>query len=162
MPVTNSIVEIAKEVKEWRRHLHTIPELAFDLPKTSAFVQEKLAEFGVDEVHTGFAKSGVVAVIKNGTSDRKIGLRADMDALPMPEKSGVEYASTHEGAMHACGHDGHTSMLLGAAKYLTETRNFDGTVYLYFQPAEEDGGGANVMLEEGLFDQFKPDEVCKG
>ena len=159
MPVTNRIAELATEVKEWRQHLHTIPELSFDLPKTSTFVAEKLTEFGVDEVHTGIAKSGVVGVIKAGSSDRAIGLRADMDALPMPEMADVPYKSTHDGAMHACGHDGHTSMLLGAAKYMAETRNFDGTVYLYFQPAEENGGGANIMLEEGLFDKFRPDEV---
>ena len=159
MPVTNRVSELAVEVTEWRQFLHTIPELAFDLPKTSAFVAEKLSEFGVDEVHTGWAKSGIVAVIKAGNSDKTIGLRADMDALPMPEMADVPYKSTHDGAMHACGHDGHTSMLLGAAKYLTETRNFDGTVYLYFQPAEEDGGGANIMLQEGLFEKFRPDEV---
>ena len=159
MPVINRVAELATTAKEWRQYLHTIPELAFDLPKTSAFVQEKLSAFGVDEIHTGFAKSGVVGVIKAGSSSKTIGLRADMDALPMPELADVPYKSTHDGAMHACGHDGHTSMLLGAAQYLAETRNFDGTVYLYFQPAEEDGGGANIMIKEGLFDKFPPDEV---
>ena len=159
MPVINRVSELAVEATEWRQYLHTIPELSFDLPKTSAFVTEKLSEFGVDEIHTGLAKSGVVGVIKAGSSDKAIGLRADMDALPIDEIADVPYKSTHAGAMHACGHDGHTSMLLGAAKYLSETRNFDGTVYLYFQPAEEDGGGANIMLQEGLFEKFRPDEV---
>ena len=159
MPLTNSIAEMTPEVTKWRQYLHTIPELAFDLPKTSAFVQEKLAEFGVDEIHTGYAQTGVVAVIKAGNSSKTIGLRADMDALPMEEMADVPYKSTHAGAMHACGHDSHTSMLLGAAKYLSETRNFDGTVYLYFQPGEEGHAGARVMMEEGLFDKFPPDEV---
>lgn len=159
MPLTNRVTEIALDATGWRRHLHTIPETAFTETKTSSYIQEKLADMTLESVHTGWAKTGVVAVLKNGTSDKKIGLRADFDALPMPEKSGVAYASTHDGVMHACGHDGHTSMLLGAAQYLSETRNFDGTVYFYFQPAEEDGGGANVMLQEGLFDQFPPDEV---
>ena len=159
MPVNNRVADLAVEVTEWRRYLHTIPEIAFQEFKTSAFVQEKLTAFGVDEIHTGYATTGVVAVIKAGSSSRTIGLRADMDALPMDELADVPYKSTHDGAMHACGHDSHTSMLLGTAKYLSETRNFDGTVYLYFQPAEEDGNGADVMIQDGLFKDFPPDEV---
>ena len=159
MPVNNRVADLAVEVTQWRQYLHTIPEIAFQEVKTSAFVQEKLTEFAVDEIHTGYGGTGVVAVIKNGMSDRTIGLRADMDALPMDELADVPYKSTHDGAMHACGHDAHTSMLLGTAKYLSETRNFDGTVYLYFQPAEEDGNGADAMLKDGLFDDFPPDEV---
>ena len=159
MPLNNRVAELETEVTQWRRHLHTIPELCFKEVKTSAYVAEKLSEFGIDEIHTGIAKTGVVGVIKSGTSKRAIGLRADMDGLPMDEEANVPYKSTHDGRMHGCGHDGHTSMLLGAAKYLSETRNFDGTVYLYFQPAEEGDGGASVMIQEGLFEKFRPDEI---
>jgi hippurate hydrolase len=159
MPIINRIADIAPDMTTWRRHLHTIPELGFDCPKTAAFIKERLEEFGVDEIHDGIAKTGIVAII-NGTGEgRTIGLRADFDALPIEEETGVEYVSTHPGKMHACGHDGHTSMLLGAAKYLIETRNFSGRVALIFQPAEEDGGGAQVMCQEGMMDRFDIAEV---
>jgi hippurate hydrolase len=159
MPIINRIADIAPDMTTWRRHLHTIPELSFDCPKTAAFIKERLEEFGVDEIHDGIAQTGIVAII-NGTGEgRTIGLRADFDALPIEEETGVEYASTHPGKMHACGHDGHTSMLLGAAKYLIETRNFSGRVALIFQPAEEEGGGAQVMCQEGMMDRFDIAEV---
>ncbi|UWR71010.1 M20 aminoacylase family protein [Phaeobacter inhibens] len=163
MPVVNRIADYAEEMKIWRRHLHQIPELALDLPKTAAFVAERLREFGVDELHEGIATSGMVAII-NGQGDQAgegptIGLRADMDALPIPEETGVDYDSGHAGNMHACGHDGHTTMLLGAAKYLAETRNFKGRVALIFQPAEEAIGGARIMVEEGIMERFNISEV---
>lgn len=154
MPVLNRIADFAPQMKEWRQHLHTIPELAFDLPLTAAFVAERLREFGVDEVHEGIAQSGIVAIINGQGAGPTIGLRADMDALAIPEATGADYASTHPGKMHACGHDGHTAMLLGAAKYLAETRRFKGRVALLFQPAEEEGGGGQVMVEEGVMDRF--------
>ena len=154
MPVINSIAAMQPEMTEWRRWLHRHPELAFDLPETAGFVAEKLRAFGVDEVHEGIATSGIVAIIEGRGEGPTIGLRADMDALPIVEASGVEYASEAEGRMHACGHDGHTTMLLGAAKYLAETRNFHGRVALIFQPAEEGGGGGAVMVEEGIMDCF--------
>lgn len=144
---------------EWRRYLHTIPELGNDCFKTAAFVAERLRDFGVDELHEGFATTGIVAIINGQAEGPTIGLRADMDALPIPEETGLEYASTHAGKMHACGHDGHTTMLLGAAKYLAETRNFAGRVALIFQPAEETGGGAEVMVEEGILDRFDIGQV---
>jgi len=159
MPVVNRIADFAEDMKTWRRHLHTIPELGFDLPETSSFVAERLREFGVDELHEGIAQTGMVAIINGQGIGPTIGLRADMDALPIPENTGVEYASTKDGNMHACGHDGHTTMLLGAAKYLTETRNFSGRVALIFQPAEESGGGAGVMVDEGIMDRFAIDQV---
>ncbi|WP_420863715.1 M20 aminoacylase family protein [Algirhabdus cladophorae] len=159
MPVLNRIAGFASEMAEWRQHLHTIPEIMFDLPKTSAFVAEKLREFGVDALHEGIATSGMVAIIKGRGDGPVIGLRADMDALPMVEETGLDYASTHDKAMHACGHDGHTTMLLGAAKYLAETRKFAGSVALIFQPAEEFGAGAQVMCQEGLMDRFGIDQV---
>ncbi|AHD09198.1 M20 aminoacylase family protein [Phaeobacter gallaeciensis] len=163
MPVVNRIANYADEMKTWRRHLHQIPELALDLPKTAAFVAERLREFGVDELHEGIATSGMVAIINGQGHDAgdgpTIGLRADMDALPIPEESGVEYTSGHAGNMHACGHDGHTTMLLGAAKYLAETRNFTGRVALIFQPAEEAIGGARIMVEEGIMERFNIGEV---
>lgn len=159
MPVVNRIADFAEDMKTWRQHLHTIPELAFDLPETSAFVAERLREFGVDELHEGIAQTGMVAIINGQGIGPTIGLRADMDALPIPEGTGVEYSSTKAGNMNACGHDGHTAMLLGAAKYLAETRNFRGRVALIFQPAEEDGGGAGVMVEEGIMDKFSIAEV---
>ena len=138
MPIINRIAEFHPDMTAWRRDLHAHPELALEETRTSAFVQDRLREFGVDEIVTGLAKTGVVGVIRGrGGSDRAVGLRADMDALPIPEMSGKPHASTNPGVMHACGHDGHTTMLLGAAKYLAETRNFDGTVYVIFQPAEE-------------------------
>ncbi len=161
MPIRNRFAESHAEITAWRRHLHTIPELLFDLPQTSAFVEEKLRSFGITDITTGIAQTGIVAVIegKSNTSGRTIGLRADMDALPITEATGLAYASTHDGKMHACGHDGHTAILLGAAQYLAETRNFDGRVVLIFQPAEEGGGGGNVMVEQGLMDRWSIDEV---
>lgn len=159
MAIINRIGDLGPEMAAWRQHLHTIPELSFDCPKTSAFIKERLAEIGVDEVHGGIAQSGVVAII-NGLGDGPtMGLRADFDALPITEETGVSYASTHAGQMHACGHDGHTAMLLGAAKYLTETRNFSGRVALIFQPAEEDGGGGEVMVQEGIMETFDIKDV---
>ena len=159
MPVLNRIAAYAEEMKGWRRHLHQYPELSYDLPLTSAWVAEKLREIGVDEVHEGIAKTGVVALIKGSKPGPVIGLRADMDALPILEATGATYASKISGRMHACGHDGHTTMLLGAAKYLAETRNFAGTVALLFQPAEEDGAGGQAMVQEGVFDRFKIAQV---
>lgn len=159
MPVINRIAEFADEVAEWRRDFHTHPELQYDLPRTSGKVAELLASFGVDEVVTGIAKTGVVGVIKGRGPGKTIGLRADMDALPILERTGKPYASQTAGRMHACGHDGHTAILLGAAKYLAETRNFDGTAVLIFQPAEEGGAGGRAMVEAGIMDRFGVDEV---
>ena len=161
MPIHNRFADLHPEITEWRRHLHTIPELGFDLPKTAAYVEERLREIGVDKLETGVAQTGMVAVIKGktDTSGRVIALRADMDALPIHETANVDYKSTHDGKMHACGHDGHTAMLLGAAKYLAETRNFDGTAVLFFQPAEEGGGGGKVMVDDGVMDRYNVDEV---
>ena len=155
MPVVNRIADYAEDMKTWRRHLHTMPELMFDCHKTAGFVAERLREFGVDEIHEGIATTGIVAII-NGQGETgqgegaTIGLRADMDALPMAEMTGLDHASKVEGMMHACGHDGHTTMLLGAARYLAETRKFSGRVALIFQPAEEEGAGAEVMVREGI------------
>jgi len=161
MPIKNRFAELQPEIAEWRRHLHENPELLFDTHKTSAFVEEKLKSFGVDEIATGIGRTGVVAVIKGKTnsSGRTIGLRADMDALPILEATGLDYASKTPGKMHACGHDGHTSMLLGAAKYLSETRNFDGTCVVIFQPAEEGGGGGKEMVDDGMMERWNIDEV---
>lgn len=155
-----SLSAIADEAKSWRRTIHQHPELLFDLPKTAALVTEKLAEFGCDEVVGGIAKSGVVAVIngKKGPG-RTIALRCDMDALPMAEQTNLPYASKVENMMHACGHDGHTAMLLAAAKQLSESRDFAGKVVLVFQPAEEGGGGGRVMIEEGVLERFGIEEV---
>ena len=148
------------ELKEVRHDIHAHPELAFEESRTASIVAEMLAGWGV-EVHRGLAKTGVVGVIKGkkANSGKGVGLRADMDCLPMHETGSVPYRSQHEGRMHACGHDGHTTMLLGAARYLAETRNFDGTAYLIFQPAEEGGGGGQVMVQEGLFTKFPADQV---
>ncbi|MCC7320440.1 MAG: amidohydrolase [Rubellimicrobium sp.] len=154
MPVINRIAGLAEEMKAWRRHLHAHPELGFDCHGTAAFVVERLRAMGVDEIHEGIARSGVVALIRGRQEGSVIGLRADMDALPMDEATGAPHASGVAGRMHACGHDGHTTMLLGAAAYLAETRNFAGTVALLFQPAEEDGGGGEVMVNEGVLDRF--------
>lgn len=154
MPVLNRIASYAEEMKVWRRHLHQHPELAFECQRTAAWIVERLREIGVDEIHEGIAKTGIVALINGRTPGPVIGLRADMDALPIEELTGAEYASVVPGKMHACGHDGHVTMLLGAAKYLAETRNFAGTVALIFQPAEEDGGGGQVMVQEGIMDRF--------
>lgn len=142
------------------KDLHAHPEIGFTETRTASVVAEKLREYGVDEVHEGIAKTGVVGIIKGKTdSGRRVGLRADMDALPIDEESNLAYASKNPGVMHACGHDGHTTMLLGAAKHLAETRDFDGTAILVFQPAEEGLGGARGMIAEGLFDKFPCDEI---
>ena len=160
MPVVNRIADFAPDMEGWRRHLHAHPELSFDCEQTARFVVEQLKSFGVDEIHEGIAKTGVVAVIRGqGESARRVGLRADMDALPIEEETGAPHASTVPGKMHACGHDGHTTMLLGAARYLAETRNFAGEVVLLFQPAEEQGGGGEVMVQEGVMDRFGVSEV---
>ena len=154
MPVINRIAEFHEDMKEWRRHIHANPELGYDCHQTAAYVAERLRDFGVDEIETGVAQSGVVALIRGqGGEGPTIGLRADMDALPIQEVRDLPYKSTVPGKMHACGHDGHTAMLLGAAKYLAETRNFRGTVALLFQPAEEGGGGGLAMCEEGVMDR---------
>lgn len=156
MPIKNRFSELMPEMVAWRHDFHRHPEIMYDLPRTSARVAELLQGFGVDSVTTGVGRTGVVATIKGRTDSkgRVIALRADMDALPIQELTGAEYASTVPNAMHACGHDGHTSMLLGAAKYLAETRNFDGTAVLVFQPAEEGGAGAQAMLDDGLVDRW--------
>ena len=160
MPILNRAAELQTEVTEWRRHLHTKPELLFAVENTAAFVESKLKEFGVDEIVTGLGRTGVVGLIKGNLGEgRTIGLRADMDALPMTETSGKPWASTTPGKMHACGHDGHTAMLLGAAKYLAETRNFKGAVAVIFQPAEEGGGGGNEMVKDGMMERFSIAEV---
>jgi hippurate hydrolase len=136
MPIVNRIADYSADMATWRRHLHTIPELGLECHQTAAFVAERLREFGVDEIHEGIAKTGIVAIINGRGEGPAIGLRADMDALPITEETGVAYASTFAGKMHACGHDGHTAMLLGAGRYLAETRNFSGRVALIFKPAE--------------------------
>ncbi|WP_281971978.1 M20 aminoacylase family protein [Ruegeria faecimaris] len=159
MPVVNRIADFSADMAAWRQHLHTIPELAFECHETAAFVADRLREFGVDELHEGIATTGIVAIINGQGEGPTIGLRADMDALPIPEETGVAYQSTKPGNMHACGHDGHTTMLLGAARYLAETRNFRGRVALIFQPAEEEGGGAGVMVEEGIMDRFDISQI---
>ena len=159
MPVLNRIADFADQMTAWRRHLHQHPELGFDCQLTAAFVSDRLREFGVDEIHERIGQTGLVAIIKGQGDGPTIGLRADMDALPMDEVTGLDYASTVPGRMHACGHDGHTTMLLGAAKYLAETRNFAGRVALIFQPAEEDGGGGDAMVRDGMMERFGIDRV---
>ncbi|MBC7477740.1 MAG: amidohydrolase [Pseudorhodobacter sp.] len=159
MPVLNRIAAYAPEMKTWRRHLHANPELSFDCVNTAAFIADRLREIGVDEIHAGIARTGIVAIINGATPGPTIGLRADMDALPIIEATGAHYASTIPGKMHACGHDGHVTMLLGAAKYLAETRRFAGRVALIFQPAEEDGAGGQVMVQEGIMDRFDITQV---
>lgn len=159
MAILNSIAGFENDMAKWRRHLHQNPELGRDCYKTAEYIQERLKEFGITEIHAGYASTGIVAIIEGQTSGRTIGLRADMDALPITENTGMPYSSKNEGVMHACGHDGHTTMLLGAARYLSETRNFSGRVALIFQPDEEATGGAEVMVEEGILEQFKIDEV---
>ncbi|QIR84498.1 M20 aminoacylase family protein [Paracoccus sp. AK26] len=154
MPVLNRIAEFSDDMTQWRRHLHQHPELGFDCFGTAAFVAERLRDFGVDEIHDGIGNSGIVGIIEGQGPGPTIGLRADMDALPMDEATGLDYASTVPGRMHACGHDGHTTMLLGAARYLAETRNFTGRVALIFQPAEENGGGGEAMVQDGMMDRF--------
>ena len=160
MPVLPIISDATEELTEIFKDLHAHPEIGFTETRTSGIVAEKLKAYGVDEVHTGIAKTGVVGLIKGkGDSARRVGLRADMDALPIDEQTNLAYSSKNPGVMHACGHDSHTTMLLGAAKHLAETRDFDGTAVLIFQPAEEGLGGARGMLAEGLFDKFPCDEV---
>ena len=160
MPIKNRFAELHADITEWRRDIHAHPEILFETHRTSALVAEKLRAFGCDEVVEGIGRTGVVGVIKGRTDSGKVvGLRADMDALPIHEATGLEYASKNEGAMHACGHDGHTAMLLGAAQYLAETRNFDGTAVVIFQPAEEGGGGGREMCEDGMMDRWNIQEV---
>ncbi|MEM6407966.1 MAG: M20 aminoacylase family protein [Pseudomonadota bacterium] len=154
MPPINRIADFADDLTAWRRHLHMHPELQFECHETAGFVATRLREFGITEIHEGIATSGIVAIIDGQEDGPTIGLRADMDALPMDEKTGLDHASRVPGKMHACGHDGHSVMLLGAARYLAETRNFKGRVALIFQPAEEGGGGGGVMVEEGIMERF--------
>lgn len=158
--IVDAIARSAKDAEAWRRHIHRNPEILFELPETATFVTERLQGFGCDEIHTGIATSGIVAVIRGSRGAGKgLALRCDMDALPILEASGKDYASASPGRMHACGHDGHTAIMLGVAKVLTAHRDFAGTVILIFQPAEEGGGGGRVMLEEGIFEKFGVDEV---
>jgi amidohydrolase len=168
MPIVNRVADLHNEIKEWRRDLHAHPELRYDVHRTAGSVVEKLKSFGCDEVVPGIGRTGVVGVIRgrktankagDKTGNRVIGLRADMDALPIEEETGLPYKSTVPGKMHACGHDGHTAMLLGAAKYLAETRNFAGTAVVIFQPAEEGGAGALAMVNDGLIKRFGIEEV---
>ena len=160
MIVSNSINQMFEEMKAWRQELHSIPEIGLEEYETSKYIKSKLTEFNID-FKDGYANTGIVARVKGsqGNSDKSIGLRADFDALPMPEKNEFEHKSTNEGMMHACGHDGHTSMLLGAAKYLSENNDFDGSVYFIFQPGEEGFAGGQKMIQDGMFDDFKIDEV---
>lgn len=159
MPVINRLADAMEELTAWRRHLHETPELMYDLPETAAFVAKQLTAFGCDEVVTGLGRTGVVGVIKGRGEGRAIGLRADMDALPITEITGAPYASKRPGLMHACGHDGHTTMLLGAARHLAETRAFAGTAIVIFQPAEEGGAGGKAMVDDGLMERFGIEEV---
>jgi amidohydrolase len=162
MPIVNRIAHLHGEITAWRRDIHAHPELLYDVHRTAASVAEKLKSFGCDEVVTGIGRTGVVGVIRGSKRDesgRVIGLRADMDALPIEEANDLPYRSTVPGKMHACGHDGHTAMLLGAARYLTETRNFAGTAVVIFQPAEEGGAGGKAMVQDGLMERFRIQEV---
>jgi amidohydrolase len=164
MPIVNRVADLHAEITEWRHDLHAHPELNFDVHRTAASVAERLKAFGCDEVATGIGRTGVVGVIRGrrqaaSASSKVIGLRADMDALPIEEANDLPYKSTVPGKMHACGHDGHTAMLLGAAKYLAETRNFSGTAVVIFQPAEEGGAGGLAMVKDGLMDRFAISEV---
>src|SRR6186997_1803251 len=162
MPIASRIAEMKAEVAAWRRDIHAHPEILFDVHRTAASVTEKLKAFGCDEVVGGIGRTGVVGVIRGrraGNGTKVIGLRADMDALPMDEQTNLPYRSTNPGRMHACGHDGHTAMLLGGAKYLADTRNFSGTAVVIFQPAEEGGGGGREMVNDGLMDRFGIGEV---
>src|SRR2546430_7742789 len=162
MPIVNRIAAMQGDVTAWRRDIHANPELLYDVHRTAATVAEKLKSFGCDEVVTGIGRTGVVGVIRGsrGTGNRVIGLRADMDALPIEEANDVPYKSTVPGKMHACGHDGHTAMLLGAAQYLAETRNFAGTAVVIFPPAEECGAGGKATVQARLLDRFPLEEVC--
>ena len=161
MPIVNRMAELQDEITEWRRDFHSNPELLYDVHETARSVEEKLLAFGCDEVVTGIGKTGLVGIIKGtkGDNGKVIGLRADMDALPIHEETNKPWASKTDGKMHACGHDGHTSMLLGAAKYLAETRNFEGSVAVIFQPAEEGGAGGKAMVDDGMMDRFAITEV---
>jgi len=161
MPIVNRIAAMTDEITAWRRDLHENPELLYDVHRTAALVAERLKAFGCDDVRIGIGRTGVVGVIRGRTSGsgRVIGLRADMDALPIEEATGLPYASKVKGKMHACGHDGHTAMLLGAAKYLCETRTFDGTAIVIFQPAEEGGAGGKAMVDDGMMETFGIQEV---
>jgi hippurate hydrolase len=161
MPIVNRVADMQDEIAAWRRDLHAHPEVLFDVHRTAASVADKLKAFGCDEVVTGLGRTGVVGVIRgrDAGAGRVIGLRADMDALPITEQTGLPYQSTVPGKMHACGHDGHTAMLLGAARYLADTRNFAGTAVVIFQPAEEGGGGGREMVKDGLMDRFGVSEV---
>ncbi len=161
MPIKNRLAEMHGEITKWRRHLHAHPELGFDVHNTAKFVVDRLKEFGITDITEGIGRTGVVAVIegRSDTAGRVLGLRADMDALPIHEATDLDYASTVPGKMHACGHDGHTAILLGAAQYLAETRNFDGKVVLIFQPAEEGEGGGREMVADGLMDHWNIQEV---
>ena len=161
MPIVNRIADQHREITEWRRDFHAHPELLFDVHRTASSVADKLKAFGCDEVVTGIGRTGVVGVIRGwkGKSDKTIGLRADMDALPIEEATDLPYKSTVPGKMHACGHDGHTAMLLGAARYLAETRNFAGTAVIIFQPAEEGGAGGKAMVQDGLMERFGINEI---
>ena len=158
MKLIDDIVRRHDTHTEWRRDIHAHPELAYEEHRTAGFVAEKLREFGIETV-TGIGHTGVVGTIQKGTSERRIGLRADMDALPLQEMNQFGYRSQNNGVMHACGHDGHTTMLLAAAEYLADNRNFDGTVHFIFQPAEEGEAGAKAMMDDGLFDRFPVDAV---
>jgi amidohydrolase len=165
MPIVNRVADLQADIAAWRQDIHEHPELLYEVHRTAGLVAERLKEFGCDEVITGMGRTGVVGLIKGrkpaaeGQEVRSLGLRADMDALPIMEATGVSYASKNPGVMHACGHDGHTAMLLGAARYLAETRNFAGDVAVIFQPAEEGGAGAKAMMEDGLLDRFAIDQV---
>jgi amidohydrolase len=164
MPIINRVADLQPDIMAWRRDIHAHPELLYDVHRTAAFVADRLREFGCDEVATGLGRTGVVGVIKgrkppDGADVKVIGLRADMDALPIEEQTNLPYASKTSGKMHACGHDGHTAMLLGAAQYLAETRNFAGDAIVIFQPAEEGGAGAAAMIKDGLMDRFAIDQV---
>jgi amidohydrolase len=164
MPIVNRVADLQPDIAAWRQDIHANPELGYDVHRTAGIVAERLKEFGCDEVVTGLGRTGVVGVIRgnkapNGSGIRNIGLRADMDALPIEEATDVPYRSTVPGKMHACGHDGHTAMLLGAARYLAETRNFAGNAVVIFQPAEEGGAGAAAMLSDGLMERFGIEQV---
>jgi amidohydrolase len=158
MQIIDRIAQIHDDLTTWRRDIHAHPELGFEERRTSDLVAAKLAEFGC-EVYRGIGKTGVVGRLRAGASPRSVGLRADMDALQIQEANSFDHRSRHDGRMHACGHDGHTTMLLGAARYLAETRNFDGTINFIFQPAEEGLGGAEAMVKEGVFDRFPSDAI---
>src|SRR4051794_3238512 len=164
MPIINRVADLQPDIMAWRRDIHANPELLYDVHRTAGFVADRLREFGCDEVATGLGRTGVVGVIRgrkpaNGGDIKVIGLRADMDALPIEEATNLAYASKTPGKMHACGHDGHTAMLLGAARYLAETRNFAGDAVVIFQPAEEGGAGADAMIKDGLMDRFGIENV---